>query len=367
MTNLNFFSGGFPMSTDRLASMQSCWQELWTALAQFVGPSDSFVVSGCGTYGSADGYIVIRGQLYEHVAGTGVPSTGGVALLTETTTLADESGENQTFSTRTYAKSFIVEPTSTAGYVAGSWTKWADISSKFYTLHGLAEELTANSVISSLQSSLEALTQKVAALEAASGSTSADLSSITNNLSPKGSIILWPKSICIPAYSKEMILGSLPYGYIPCHSYSLSTYTTTQRKAHIEAWNEYFEHIGLTDSARFSTSATAMDFTLIQKALGLPEVNMDGRFALGPSSYYTRLSTGGESSHTLTLSEMPAHTHAIETVSSTKASTGDSKKIVSTGSTAATTATLGVNSVGSSQPHNNMPPYLALNYIMKVL
>lgn len=90
-------------------------------------------------------------------------------------------------------------------------------------------------------------------------------------------------------------------------------------------------------------------------------------FLLAAGSTYTPGTTGGESSHTLTFSEMPGHTHyqqGFYTVASSTSSTAVSVRARAyNGSDPLDTdsASLGA---GGSQPHNNMPPYLAV-YVWK--
>lgn len=69
--------------------------------------------------------------------------------------------------------------------------------------------------------------------------------------------------------------------------------------------------------------------------------------------------TGGEKTHTLTTAEMPSHTHDYTSRNDETASGG----LAAGGGTngAAITST----SAGSDQAHNNLQPYIALNYIIK--
>ena len=102
------------------------------------------------------------------------------------------------------------------------------------------------------------------------------------------------------------------------------------------------------------------------------------RFLLSAGDTYSAGATGGESSHTLTASEMPSHSHVPDT---------DGEYFVTTEETAANNTRVayssngnrwvdgqtsqshfhhrtGTSTVGSGAAHNNMPPYLAV-YVWK--
>ena len=100
---------------------------------------------------------------------------------------------------------------------------------------------------------------------------------------------------------------------------------------------------------------------------------IQGRFLLAASSSYTAGSTGGEATHTLTESEIAAHVHDDILAGGQRLSRGN-------GSYGSGTSSSGygpwwgggfsaayyaqTSSAGGGQPHNNMPPYLAV-YIWK--
>jgi microcystin-dependent protein len=102
---------------------------------------------------------------------------------------------------------------------------------------------------------------------------------------------------------------------------------------------------------------------------GLP--NFQGRVPVHVGNGIQLGERGGEATHTLNISEMPAHTH-VPLASSAAPSVADP-----TGNTWPTRAnaysTAGPNTsmnpadilpTGGNQPHENMPPYLVLNFII---
>lgn len=84
---------------------------------------------------------------------------------------------------------------------------------------------------------------------------------------------------------------------------------------------------------------------------------IEGVFLLGSSSSYTNGSIGGEETHTLSLEEIPSHSHEYShlTIGS---SGGGTAGYFGNKLNSERTQT---GSVGSSSPHNNMPPYLSVN------
>ena len=90
------------------------------------------------------------------------------------------------------------------------------------------------------------------------------------------------------------------------------------------------------------------------------------RFLLAASSSYSAGSTGGETSHTLTVNEMPSHTHDYNKITQN----GDTFGVYGGGGyggwgfgiagTNNNYGQFGIQSTGGSAAHNNMPPYLSV-------
>lgn len=131
---------------------------------------------------------------------------------------------------------------------------------------------------------------------------------------------------------------------------------------------------------------------------GTPDLR--NRFVVGVGGTYDVGDIGGEATHTLTINEMPSHNHTANiNINSSDVTIGDAiwnnsdlvdleKGIVSPVSSAIRglaftgnddnylnhthtlsgnfSANITINNSGSSQPHNNLPPYYALCYIMKI-
>lgn len=97
--------------------------------------------------------------------------------------------------------------------------------------------------------------------------------------------------------------------------------------------------------------------------------NLQGRVPVHIGSGFTQGQSGGEQAHTLALSELPAHSHLINASSNpadvsdpTGAFWADGSKSNFTANPNTTMDPASVVPVGGSQPHDNMSPYLTLNF-----
>jgi microcystin-dependent protein len=108
--------------------------------------------------------------------------------------------------------------------------------------------------------------------------------------------------------------------------------------------------------------------------------NLQGRAAIssgqGPGlSPYTLGQVGGEAAHTLTVTEMPSHTHGAQPASDTTQMSPQANywapNINGNATYSATsTGTMSVNAVanaGGSQPHPNQQPSLAINFCIALV
>jgi len=98
--------------------------------------------------------------------------------------------------------------------------------------------------------------------------------------------------------------------------------------------------------------------------------NLQGRVPIHTGGGFVLGQSGGVESHTLTTQEMPAHTHQARASADGPTAKPPTGAFWSTGTgfspysaTANTTmSSENISNMGGSQPHNNMSPFLTLNF-----
>jgi microcystin-dependent protein len=108
-----------------------------------------------------------------------------------------------------------------------------------------------------------------------------------------------------------------------------------------------------------------------QTNFALPDFR--GKIPMHVGSGHTQGEVGGEYAHTVTLSEMPTHTHFLQgtnnvgTDPNPSANVILSKSVANSFGPATNLVAMNANSVGNvggSQPHENKQPYLVLNFVI---
>ena len=111
-----------------------------------------------------------------------------------------------------------------------------------------------------------------------------------------------------------------------------------------------------------------------ESTFALPDLR--GRIPIHQGNGFILAETGGAEEITLTVNQIPAHTHAVLGTNNLASGTAPNNQQVVAGSTEANVTPYGtdapkanlspqsVSSVGGSQPHTNFQPYLCINYII---
>jgi microcystin-dependent protein len=102
--------------------------------------------------------------------------------------------------------------------------------------------------------------------------------------------------------------------------------------------------------------------------------NLQGRISLGQGNNFVIGEQAGEASHTLTVAEMPTHTHQAVGTNADGTQNSPQGKVWAKEATAPGGLTIygsapdtslspaAIQNTGGSQPHSNMMPYLVLNF-----
>lgn len=108
-----------------------------------------------------------------------------------------------------------------------------------------------------------------------------------------------------------------------------------------------------------------------QTTFALPDLRGRTPLHFGANQGFVQGQASGEENHTLIASEMPAHVHLANCNNSTTGSVADptgafwgspSKNAYTATSPDSTMAANALGTAGGSQPHQNMSPYLTINF-----
>lgn len=106
--------------------------------------------------------------------------------------------------------------------------------------------------------------------------------------------------------------------------------------------------------------------------------NLQGKCGIHFGNNFTQGETAGEQAHTLNVNEMPAHAHTVSGSASTGSqpspagnfwAVDDADAVVYNVAASGTApmSSAALSTVGGSQPHSNMAPYLILNFCIALL
>ena len=198
-----------------------------------------------------------------------------------------------------------------------------------------------------IESGISAATQGVTNVETTVNALTARVTSAENKAKATDEYILGTKAELKSDILKAVPIGTIvmwatstpPEGWLLCNGKEVSR----------AAYTELFKVLGTSVGAAGSSSFKIPD--------------LSGRFPLGTSNTYNLHSTGGEETHTLTVSEMPTHSHIVGGNIVQRGSGGDAFRELSSAYPGNNNSNS--QSVGGGLPHNNMPPYYGINFIIR--
>lgn len=175
-------------------------------------------------------------------------------------------------------------------------------------------------------------------------------------------------------YAGPLTIGDIPDGWVPCGVFK--TGTTAEINAELAQWQARYgsslRNVGLSGTLRFD------------KVNGVSIPDLTDRFVVQAGNSYAYGEPGGEKEVTLTKEQMPSHNHSCNpdqghyheiamswsSLYTGNGSGSEATKVAATGTTntkASGAHSHNIGSAGGGVPHNNMPPYMALYKLIKVI
>lgn len=253
----------------------------------------------------------------------------------------------------------------TSRYAALQSTPNGHALNKFGSLAGGARSLSALWGLAARQTALDAALERIRKLEqslaAMGGGTQADLDELRRQMVPRGAVVMWGGALPVFATTAREVIDGMgaARGWVPCG------WWPSPPAATLTAWNGYFDDIGLSAAARFTAGASALNFSHLASLAGVRAPGLSGRFPLGAGPAHTLGSTGGKEKVQLSIGEMPPHSHRVRGLHRSVRHSSSMSWTLDEGASAISPAT--TDSVGGGQAHENMPPYEAVNWIVKVV
>ena len=174
-----------------------------------------------------------------------------------------------------------------------------------------------------------------------------DLDDATYAIESANVLAMPPGSITAFAGSTE------PVGWLFCYGQQISR----------ASYAALFAVIGTTYGV--GDGSTTFNLPDLRGRIPLTKDNMGGTSAnrVVAAAADTLGGSGGAENHTLTISEIPSHDHRV--VASGNVAVTTSTNQVSNGSGGGTWSAPQTGATGGNGSHNNMQPYLTLNYLIK--
>jgi microcystin-dependent protein len=222
---------------------------------------------------------------------------------------------------------------------------WVELASATTDLTGYATETYVDTSISNLVDTAPTALNTLNELAAALGDDANFASTITSLIADKISNV--------PGMISQYGGATAPTGWFLCEGQEVSISTYTNLYNALTSTGTLFPYGANTNG---SGGAGSTHFRL---------PNLKGRIPVGKDSAQTEFDalgeTGGAKTHTLTTGEIPGHIHSSSWTQTYVAAGGLSVVAVIPGGSAG----FNVSETGGGGAHNNLQPYVVINYIIR--